>query len=170
VSGAVRNLLSLVCCILLAHLRFVEAEPFPPGDVNGDHEVDGKDSLLINQALVGLRTTNDAVFAGGFANGDVNGDQRVTGADTMLISQLHMGLRQFIWRTAAATNRVHGILWTESYFHTNGKYAVVTVWDERTQMVYRASVTAKNPLRRLEIVLDTNTIFSITNNAAQPSL
>jgi hypothetical protein len=70
---------------------------FPPGDVNGTNGVTSADSLLINQVLVGLRSSNDAIFAtAGFANGDVNQTNGVTAADSLLINQVLVGLRSFI--------------------------------------------------------------------------
>jgi hypothetical protein len=70
---------------------------FPPGDVNATNGVTTADSLLINQVLVGLRSSNDAIFAtAGFANGDVNQDGRVTSGDSLLINQDIVGLRSFV--------------------------------------------------------------------------
>jgi len=70
---------------------------YPPGDVNATNGVTSADSLLINQVLVGLRSSNDAIFAtAGFGNGDVNQDGRVTSGDSLLINQQVVGLRSFI--------------------------------------------------------------------------
>jgi photosystem II stability/assembly factor-like uncharacterized protein len=70
---------------------------FPPGDVDGDLHVTGADSLLINQELVGLRSSNDTIFAAaGFANGDVNQTTGVTGGDSLLINQVLAGLRSYV--------------------------------------------------------------------------
>jgi Tol biopolymer transport system component len=70
---------------------------FPPGDVNGDIHITGGDSLLMNQVLVNLRTTNSAVFAvSTFSNGDVNQNGSVTGADSLLINQVLVGLRSYL--------------------------------------------------------------------------
>jgi PKD repeat protein len=70
---------------------------YPPGDVNGTFTVTGADSLLINQALVGLRSTNDAVFQiTRWRNGDVNRTNQVTGADSLLINQVLQARRPYI--------------------------------------------------------------------------
>jgi hypothetical protein len=69
----------------------------PPGDVNGDLRVNSSDSLLINQVLVGLRSSNDAIFqVAGYVNGDVNQDGFVTGADSLLINQQAVDLRSYV--------------------------------------------------------------------------
>ena len=76
---------------------FRPAAPYPPGDVNGDFHLDASDSLLINQVLVGLRSSNDSIFQlTGFLNGDVNQEGQVTSADSLLINQQVVGLRSFI--------------------------------------------------------------------------
>jgi hypothetical protein len=68
----------------------------PPGDVNGDSKVSAADSLLIDQVLVGLRSSTSAVFqANGFQNGDVNAANGVNGADSLLINQVLVGLRAY---------------------------------------------------------------------------
>ena len=67
-----------------------------PGDVNGDNKVNGSDSLLINQVVIGLRQPTDSIFGGNFQNGDVNGDNQVNGADSLLINQVLIGLRSHI--------------------------------------------------------------------------
>jgi PKD repeat protein len=69
---------------------------YPIGDVNADFRVTGTDSLLINQVLVGLRSSNSAIFAAGYENGDVNRNGHVTGADSLLINQVAVGLRSYV--------------------------------------------------------------------------
>ena len=70
---------------------------YPPGDVNGDTHVTSADSLLINQVLVGLRSSNSVVFAtAGYANGDVNQNGTVSAADSLLINQVIVGLRAYV--------------------------------------------------------------------------
>jgi hypothetical protein len=77
-----------------AHITVVV---YPPGDVNGNSTVTDADSLLINQALVGLRSTNDPIFqTTGFESGDVNQSNFVSGADSLLINQGIVGLRPYI--------------------------------------------------------------------------
>lgn len=76
---------------------YIVSVVYPPGDVNADLHVTGADSLLINQALVSLRATNDAAFAtAGFQNGDVNQDGQVTGADSLLMNQVLVSLRAYV--------------------------------------------------------------------------
>jgi PKD repeat protein len=70
---------------------------YPPGDMNGDFRINTSDSLLINQVLVGLRSSNDASFAAaGFSNGDVNRSGVVSTADSLLINQTKIGLRSYL--------------------------------------------------------------------------
>jgi len=94
----------------------------PSGDVNKDGKVSGADSLLINQVLVGLRSSNSVVFQASYTvrlvdsgpssvttndcvncvtlnvypNGDVNMDGAVTGADSLRINQVLVGLRTYV--------------------------------------------------------------------------
>jgi PKD repeat protein len=78
-------------------LAVASCAAYPPGDVSGDQHVTGGDSLLINQALVGLRATNDAAFqVAGFANGDVNQTNDVSGADSLLINQVLQSRRAYV--------------------------------------------------------------------------
>jgi PKD repeat protein len=76
---------------------YISVLVYPPGDVNGDFRVLGGDSLLINQVQVGLRNSNDAIFAkAGYQNGDVNQNGSVTGGDSLLINQTLVGLRAYV--------------------------------------------------------------------------
>jgi PKD repeat protein len=78
---------------------------YPPGDVTGDRHVTGADSLLINQVLVHLRSTNDPLFVAGFANGDVNQNGATTGGDSLLINQTLVGLRAHVVTKILPGNR-----------------------------------------------------------------
>jgi hypothetical protein len=103
-------------CILLVFLLAVvwpvsvpAQTVYPPGDVNGDGHVTGADSLLLNQVLLGLRSSNHPVFAvTGFANGDVNRDGQVSGGDSLLINQVLVGLRSHVITKVTPAIRTNG--------------------------------------------------------------
>jgi spore coat protein A len=90
------------------HEMMRQFQILPPGDVNADTRVSGADSLLINQVLVGLRSTTSSVFHGsGYLNGDINATTNVSGADSLLINQSLVGLRPYLVTEILPTRRTN---------------------------------------------------------------
>jgi PKD repeat protein len=155
---------------------YISVVMYPPGDVNGSMTVTSGDSLLVNQVAVGLRATNDVVFAGaGYANGDVNQDGTITTGDSLLINQVVAGLRPYVVTKVLPNARTNTVPTTVTIFGvgfpTNGP-VTVTIGTPVNVTLSNVVVTSSERIQALVPAgggLGTGTVTVViapTNNAA----